>query len=143
MKKKAFILTFVFVMFAAYVSAERLTVKAGIANVRSGPGTQYEILWKIEQYHPLEVLTKSDQWIQFRDFEGDIGWVHQSLVASIPAVITRSDKCNVRSGPGTTFSILLTVERGIPFKVLQRQGKWLQVRHADGDQGWIHQSLVW
>lgn len=143
MKTKALILTCALVMFAGQASAERLTVKAGIANVRSGPGKQYEILWKVEQYHPLQVLTKSDQWIQFRDFEGDIGWIHQSLVASIPAVITRSDKCNVRSGPGTKFSILLTVERGIPFKVLKRQGKWLQVRHADGDQGWIHQSLVW
>jgi SH3-like domain-containing protein len=143
MKKKTVILTLMFVLFAGHVFAERLTVKASIANVRSGPGKTYEILWKVEQYHPLEVLTKSDQWIQFRDFEGDIGWIHQSLVASIPAVITRSDKCNVRKGPGTSFDILLTVERGIPFKILERKGKWLQVRHADGDQGWIHKSLVW
>ena len=143
MKTKAWFLTFLFVVLAGQASAERLTVNASIANVRSGPGKQYEILWKVEQYHPLQVLTKSDQWIQFRDFEGDIGWIHQSLVASIPAVITRSDKCNVRSGPGTQFKIRFTVERGIPFKVLQRKGKWLQVRHADEDQGWIHKSLVW
>ncbi len=143
MKTRVFILTFVFLLCAGHVSAERLTVKSGIANVRAGPGKQYEILWKVEQYHPLQVLTKSDQWFQFRDFEGDIGWIHGSLVADIPAVITRSDKCNVRKGPGTKFDILLTVERGIPFKVLKRKGSWLQVRHADGDQGWIHKSLVW
>jgi SH3-like domain-containing protein len=34
-------------------------------------------------------------------------------------------------------------EKGVPFKVLQRKGKWLQIRHADGDKGWIHQKLVW
>ena len=143
MKSKTWLLTLIFVLIAGQVFAERVTVKSGVANVRSGPGTQYEILWKVEQYHPLEVLTKSDQWIQFRDFEGDIGWIHGSLVAGIPAVITRSDKCNIRAGAGTKFKILLTVERGIPFKVLKRQGKWLQVRHADGDQGWIHKSLIW
>lgn len=143
MKAKVWIVSCALVLFAGQVWAERLTVKAGIANVRSGPGTQYEILWKVEQYHPLQVLTKTEGWIQFRDFEGDTAWIHQSLVASIPAVITSSDKCNIRSGPGTQYSILLTVERGIPFKILKRQGKWLQVRHADGDQGWIHKSLVW
>ena len=143
MKTKVSILAFLVVLSAADVWAERLAVRASIANVRSGPGKQYEIWWKVEQYHPLEVVKKSDQWIQFRDFEGDVGWVHGSLVADIPAVITRSEKCNVRSGPGTKYSILLTVEIGIPFRVLDRKGKWLQVRHADGDQGWIHRSLVW
>ena len=120
MKTKAWFLTFLFVVLAGQASAERLTVKASIANVRSGPGKQYEILWKVEQYHPLQVLTKSDRWIQFRDFEGDIGWIHSSLVADIPAVITKADKCNVREGPGTKFGIQFTVERGIPFKVLKR-----------------------
>jgi len=27
--------------------------------------------------------------------------------------------------------------------VLTRKGNWIQVRHADGDKGWIHKSLVW
>ena len=143
MKPKAMILMLLFVLSAGHAAAERLAVKSGVANVRSGPGTQHEILWKVEQYHPLQVLKKSDNWIQFRDFEGDIAWIHESLVADIPAVITSSDKCNVRSGPGTTFDILFTVERGIPFKVIKREDSWLQVVHADGDQGWIHNSLVW
>ena len=143
MRIKTFILTVIFLLYAGAALAERLTVKAEIANVRSGPGKQYEILWKVEKYHPLQVLEKSGRWVQFRDFEGDIGWIYGSLVAEIPAVITRSEKCNVRSGPGTKFNILFTVERGIPFKIIKRKGKWLQVHHADGDRGWIHKSLVW
>ena len=143
MKPKACLLAFLLLLCAASALAERITVKASVANVRSGPGKQYEILWKVEQYHPLQVLKKADQWVQFKDFEGDTGWIHRSLVADIPAVITRSDKCNVREGPSTQFRIKFTVERGIPFKVLKRQGKWLQVIHADGDSGWIHKSLVW
>jgi len=35
------------------------------------------------------------------------------------------------------------VDSGVPFKVLTRKGNWIQVRHADGDKGWIHKSLVW
>ena len=131
------------ILFGGTAFAERLAVAAGIANIRSGPGTKYEILWKVEKYYPLIVLKKEDRWCQFRDFEGDVGWVHASLLAKIPTVITKADKCNIRSGPGTKHEILFSVESGIPFKILKRERKWIQVQHADGDRGWIHQSLVW
>ena len=96
-----------------------------------------------ERYFPLLVIEKSGAWYRFQDFEGDKGWVHESLVAKIPAVITRNDACNIRSGPGTSHNILFSVEKGIPFKVLKREGSWIHIEHADGDKGWIHKSLVW
>jgi SH3-like domain-containing protein len=27
--------------------------------------------------------------------------------------------------------------------VLKREGRWVQVEHADGDKGWLNDSLVW
>ena len=35
---------------------------------------------------------------------------------------------NVRSGPGTTFSILTTVKRGTVLDVVEQQGDWIKVR---------------
>jgi SH3-like domain-containing protein len=89
------------------------------------------------------VIEKSESWYYFRDFEDDKGWVHQSLVEKVETVITNKDLCNIRSGPGTGEKILFTVEKGIPFKVLKRTDSWLNIEHADGDKGWIHNSLVW
>ena len=123
--------------------AERLSVSSTIANIRSGPGTDYEILWKIEKYHPIMVLKKSGSWYNFRDFEGDEGWIHASLTQKEATVITTKDKCNVRTGPGMNHDIIFMVEKGIPFVIIDRQKNWLHVKHADGDRGWIHNSLVW
>jgi SH3-like domain-containing protein len=131
------------VFYGSVALAQRLTVTSDVANIRSGPGTQFDILWQVEKNHPIEVIDKTDKWYRFRDFEGDEGWVHESLVGQIPAVITKSEKSNVRSGPGTGYKIKFTVEKGIPFRVLQRKNKWVFVRHADGDKGWIHSSLLW
>ena len=128
---------------AATAFAERLAVSAPVANIRSGPGTRHNVLWKVEKFFPLRVIDKSGEWYQFEDFEGDRGWVHRSLVDKIPTVITKKDKCNIRSGPGTGHRILFAVERGIPFKVLKRQGSWIHIKHSDGDKGWIHKALVW
>jgi SH3-like domain-containing protein len=125
------------------VAEQRLAVKTPTANIRSGPGTQYDVLWQVEKYYPILVIDKSDPWYQFKDFENDTGWVHKSLVEDIETVITRKDLCNIRSGPGTGEKILFTVNKGVPFKVLEHKGQWLHIEHADGDQGWIYDSLVW
>ncbi|SMC52070.1 SH3-like domain-containing protein [Desulfocicer vacuolatum DSM 3385] len=122
---------------------ERLAVNSKISNVRSGPGTNYDILWRVEKYYPLIVLEKKGGWIHFKDFEGDKAWIHNSLVKKIKSVISTKDNCNVRSGPGTNTDIVFTVEKGVPFKVIETRGDWLKVEHRDGDQGWIFKRLVW
>jgi len=143
MKFQTIIIFLLITLTAGVASAERLAVSASEANIRSGPGTNHELLWKVEKYFPILVIEKSGEWIHFEDFEGDKGWIHQSLVSKIPSVITKNDACNIRSGPGTDHNIIFTVEKGIPFKVLEHQGSWIHIEHGDGDQGWIHKSLVW
>jgi len=131
------------VLMAGVALAERMAVSVPTANVRLGPGEKYDVIWKIEKYHPLEIVKKAGKWYRFRDFEGDEGWIFKKLLDKIDTVITFKKKCNVRSGPGTKFKIAFTVAKGIPFKVLQRKGDWIQINHADGDRGWIFKSLVW
>ncbi len=143
MKHYSIILFFLIIFLCNNAGAERLTIIAPLANIRSGPDTKKDILWKVEKYYPIFVIKKSKSWYHFRDFEDDKGWVHKSLVGKVPAVITKKDLCNIRSGPSTKKKILFSVEKGIPFKVLKREGRWLNVEHADGDTGWIHDSLVW
>jgi len=69
--------------------------------------------------------------------------IHKSLVKDIPALITVKEKCNVRSGPGTNHPVVFSVGSGIPFKILGKKGNWIRIKHADGDTGWIHNSLIW
>ena len=142
MKRYSLFLSFLIVIMAGTAMAERLTIVAPVANIRSGPATKSDILWKVEKYYPIFVIKKSGSWYQFRDFEKDTGWVHKSLVGKLKAVITKKDLCNVRSKPSTKEKILFTVEKGIPFKVLKSKGHWLNIENADGDRGWIHDSLV-
>ncbi len=123
--------------------ADRLATSVPRANIRSGPGTGYDILWEVEKYHPLLIIKKTDKWYKFRDFEGDEGWIFESLVKKITTVITIKKNCNIRSGSSTKSKIVFTAEKGIPFKVIKKKGNWINIQHTDGDKGWIHKSLVW
>ncbi len=142
MKKFVWIVALV-LLSGSSALAERLSVAVREANIRSGPGFQHGVIWKADRYYPLEILKKVGEWRQFRDYEGDEGWIHQSIVSDIPTVITTRENCNVRANPSLEAEIRFTVESGIPFKILKREKPWIQVEHADGDTGWIHESLVW
>ncbi len=126
------------------VGAERLSVSVSKANVRSGPGIDdYDILWEVERYHPVEVVEKTDGWVLFTDFEGDRGWIHGQLLGTEPTVITKKDNCNVRGGPGTDTDVVFRAERGVPFKVIEKKDEWIHIQSSGGDRGWIHRALVW
>ncbi|MGE0084915.1 MAG: SH3 domain-containing protein [Desulfococcaceae bacterium] len=144
MKSYVWVFTvFLLLAFSSAAFAERLTVNVNLANVRSGPETGSKILWKVEKYHPIEVIKTQGEWYYFQDFEGDKGWIHRDIVSKEPSVIAIKDKCNVRSGPGPDHNIIFTVERGVPFREIEQNGEWIHIRHADGDEGWLHKSLVW
>ncbi len=125
------------------MAAERMAISVSAANVRSGPGTDHAMLWRMEKYTPLNALSRHGDWIFFEDFEGTRGWMHADLVDKTPTVITKADLCNIRSAPGTDGEVIFQAESGVPFKVNGRKGQWINIQHADGDKGWIHESLVW
>ncbi len=124
-------------------AGERISVIKDIANVRALPNTKSDTLWQVEKYHPLQVLEKKGKWYRFKDFEGDSGWIHSSLVGKDPTVIVRVRRANIRTGPGTQYDLAFDANKGTPFKVLETKGRWKKVRHADGDEGWIFNSLIW
>jgi len=141
--KYAFWVLILSVIFSDTAFAERLAVKSSRANVRSGPGAGYDVLWEVEKYHPVLIIKKKGEWYHFRDFEGDEGWISNTLLDDSKTVITTKNNCRIRNGPGEKFDILFTTEKGIPFKVLKQEGGWIYVEHADGDKGWIYKALVW
>lgn len=137
------IIAVLFIIPGIVFAQERLSITAGIANMRSGPSTSESVLWQVEKYHPVQVIEKKGNWYKVKDFENDVAWLHNSLLGDTDCVITIKDKCNVRSKPDTKSSILFTVEKGVPFKVLERKDNWMKIEHADGDIGWIYKTLVW
>jgi SH3-like domain-containing protein len=143
MKRICLLVVLTILVWVGQASAKRLAVGAGEANVRSGPGTDHEIMWSVGKYYPLDILKESGSWYKVRDFEDDEGWIHSSLLRNIPAVTVTAPLANVREGPGTNSRVLFQAEKGVSFKRLEKKGDWFKVEHPDGEVGWIHKSLVW
>jgi len=58
-------------------------------------------------------------------------------------VSLRTDKANMRTGPGTRYPIEWVFKReGLPLEITTEYDVWRRVRDWEGAQGWIHQSTL-
>ena len=117
----------------------------GEGNVRVGPGTNHRVLIIPEKGTIATVLGRQGQWVNIRFHGNQEGWVHQinlKMIAAKPelsmAEFTDSEG-NVRVGPGTNHKVLIVPEKGTRVTVLDKNGKWRQIRFANGMTGWCHQ----
>lgn len=130
------------------VHAKMVSVKGDKVNLRKGPGINYGIKWEYGSGFPLRVVTKKGSWVNVKDFEGDTGWIHNSLITYNPQVIVKvnrnkNQKINIRSGPSTKYKVVGKAYYGVVFKNLGKKSGWIQVEHESGLKGWIKSNLVW
>ena len=64
MKRYLIFLVVLIAITAGTAMAERMTIVAPVANIRSGPDTKSDILWKVEKYYPIMVIKKSGSRVQ-------------------------------------------------------------------------------
>ena len=128
--------------------AEMVSVNAETVNLRSGPGTNYEVKWEYGKGFPLKVVSKKGNWIKVSDFERDSGWVFKPLLSPKGHMIVKvfknqNKKVNIRSGPGTKFRIVGKAYYGVVFETLEQRNGWAKIKHETGLVGWIKRSLLW
>ncbi|MBI2877325.1 MAG: SH3 domain-containing protein [Candidatus Tectomicrobia bacterium] len=57
-----------------------VVVSARSANIRSGPGSRYQVRFVAERGSTFKILKKAGEWIRVRHADGDRGWVHRKLL---------------------------------------------------------------
>lgn len=123
-------------------AAEYLSVAGEGVTLRSGPGLNFDALFRLPSGYPLRVLDRKEEWILVQDYEGDRGWILNSFVGDRSTVIVRVREAKIREAPGRSAAELGTAGREVIFRKTGTQGDWVRVSHSKVD-GWVHKSLVW
>ncbi|KYF73936.1 hypothetical protein BE11_50540 [Sorangium cellulosum] len=131
------------VALSSVARAELLSVKVPVANFRAGPSTSEPVEFTATRYYPVKVLERAGGWCKIKDFEGDLAWVADRLLARIKTVVIKVPRGNVREAPTTSAEVAFRAERGEVFKVLDRKGRWLRVVNVEGAKGWLREDLAW
>ena len=131
-------------------------VAADSANVRGGPGAEYDKLGELPSGTALQVLAQANGWYQVRLDNGRVVWIVAELLnlsarsaeivpeaTAIPAPpparvgLVAEEGLNVRDGPGTGYVGMAKLAAGTQLDLLARYNDWFQVQTAEGQVGWV------
>ncbi|MBB3771459.1 uncharacterized protein YraI [Angulomicrobium tetraedrale] len=129
----------------ASMAGPRTTI--GTANVRSGPGTDYDITRTLPDATKVEVTGCANGWCQTNEGYISLYVLSRGAVAQVlppqaqpstsadgapatpaNAIVTRN--ATVRSGPGGRYGVLGTLPSGFPVSVVSCAGSWCQTQYG-------------
>ena len=125
----------------------------GYANLRWGPSTAYSIMGRLYNGDSVWVLEQNGTWYRVRDKGGRIGYVSRGLLKTDATIsnppgrigIVRSSDgfAMVRSGPGTSYSALYSINAGQSITAYGCSGEWLRVSSSSSwSEAYIYRGLV-
>ena len=113
-----------------------LKINDGPLNVRSGPGTGYEILGQVQAGQRYVAVAQSGSWWKV-NYDHRTGWVSGSFVSRITgvsAVVVTADVLNVRTGPGTGYAAAGQAAKGMAYVWTRYEGLggWYEIYWRGG-----------
>lgn len=141
----------------AYVPKFTIPAVTTNLNVRSGPGTKYEILGKISAgCYALILEEGQDGWVKISTGSMKEGYISSKYLFSPEEVKSMCDReklvsatitasvLNVRSGPGTYFDKIKQVKNGQNFSVLLEKSYegWIAIQLSGDTIGYVSEEYV-
>ena len=140
-----------------YTTGTTKYVSASVGlNVRSGAGTSYSKLGKLEYKEKVTVLSTSNGWSKI-NYNGKTGYVDSSyLKSTVPGstndntnnettgttkYVNTTSGLNVRSGAGTSYSKLGKLEYKEKVTVLSTSNGWSKINY-NGKTGYVDSSYL-
>lgn len=118
------------------------SLRANETNVRSGPGQNYPIKFTFKlKAIPVKVVNEYDNWLEIEDYEGDAGWITQSLVTKKRMLIIRNDGglTEMRSKNKDKSKMIYRLENNVIGEYQGCEGQRCEVK-IEGKRGWVNKG---
>ncbi len=120
-----------------------VTLSAKKVNVRIGPGVRYPITLVFKKDGlPVEIIKEFDVWRQIQSFDGEKGWVHQSLLSGRRSVIIKDIKETIYKNPNYNAKPVVKLELGVIASMEKCNSSWCKILVA-GYEGWVEKKHIW
>lgn len=99
-------------------------VQGSRVNVRAGSGANSVVLTQLNRGDLVLVLNQDQDWCQIEPPKGTAFWIYTKLLKD---GWPKTDGVNVRSGPGTHYAAVCTVDTTTSLLILESAGEWTKI----------------
>jgi len=119
------------------------TLRADEVNVRTGPGVRYPVEWVfVYRNMPVEIIAEFDTWRKIRDWQGTVGWVHQSMLSGRRTVIIAKGPQPMHRDADAATPVIARLQKKVLAKLLGCRKLWCRVE-VSGIRGWMTRAQFW
>jgi SH3-like domain-containing protein len=120
-----------------------VSLRAAKVNLRTGPGIRYPIEWVYARKGlPLEVIDEFETWRRVRDWQGSVGWVHQSMLSGRRGALVVGAEALLRRAPEDDAAGLARIEAAVVGRLRACARGWCRIE-AEGFEGWLHEREIY
>jgi len=113
-------------------------VTTAVLNIRTGPATSFKQINTTTLGAILRIYKEQSGWYKISKSKDE--WVSGKLVTDVVrAIVVDTDDLNVRSGPGTTFSVVGAYQRGEEMFIFKEFGSWVSIGL---DERWVSKRFL-
>ena len=116
-------------------SVEYRVITGDDVNFRKGPSTDYASLGKLNKGYKVEYISETNSWSKVK-YNGQTGYVYSKYVAQTSTTSNTQVKyvnctsLNVRSGPGTSYSIIKSISTNTKVEVISTNNGWSKIKEG-------------
>lgn len=138
---------------SAAAASKSITSAKAVADqlrIRSGPGTNFQIIGFLTNGQAVSVLDQNENWYKISSPFGD-GWVtkefiqlQSSQVSQTPSGslgVVNGDILNIRREPSTTSVVIGKLTKGTKVTIDSKQGSWLKISFSSIN-GWVSSEFI-
>lgn len=121
-------------------------ISSGWLNIRSGPSTASSKVTTVAKGSMLTLISREGQWWKVEYARGRYGYCHANYIsehaATAVTVATQSGALNIRSGPGTGYSKIGTLQKGDTVLQLSQSGGWSRILYHGTKTGYVSNAYL-
>lgn len=119
-----------------------VSLKVDVANGRSGPSSSHPIAWRyVRAGLPMEVIAETPDWRRVRDPEGEVTWMHRSILSGRRSVFTL-EETPLHARDNSDSAVEAIAGPGIVLSLERCRTGWCRVE-AQGHRGWVQTHTLW
>ena len=119
-----------------------VSLKFDASHGRTGPSMAHPIAWVYRRAGvPMQVIAETENWRRVRDPQGEVTWMHRSILSGRRAAVTREETV-LRARAEDDSPIEAIAEPGVILELDRCRTGWCRAE-AGGYRGWVSTDGLW